>query len=36
MPKIVEFTKYVQEQGHNILEYVDIKELIKEIYRNVK
>ena len=36
MPKIVEFTKYAQEQGHNILEYVDIKELIKEIYRNVK
>lgn len=36
MPKIVEFTKYVHESGHNILEYTDIKELIKEIYRNVK
>ena len=36
MPKIVEFTKYAQECGHNILEYTDIKELIKELYRNVK
>ena len=35
MPKIVEFTKYAKEQGHNILEYTDIKELIKELYRNV-
>ncbi len=35
MPKIVEFTKYVQSTGHKILEYTDIKELIKEIYRNV-
>ena len=35
MPKIVEFTKYAQECGHNILEYTDIKELIKELYRNV-
>lgn len=36
MPKIVEFTKYAQECGHNILEYTDVKELIKELYRNVK
>ena len=36
MPKIVEFTKYAQECGHEILEYTDIKELIKELYRNVK
>ena len=35
MPKIVEFTKYAQECGHSILEYTDIKELIKEFYRNV-
>ena len=36
MPRIVEFTKYAHECGHNILEYTDIKELIKELYRNVK
>lgn len=36
MPKIVEFTKYSQNEGHEILEYTDIKELIKELYRNVK
>lgn len=36
MPKIIEFTKYAQESGHSILEYTDIKELIKELYRNVK
>lgn len=36
MPKIVEFTKYAQEMGHNILTYTDLKELIKELYRNVK
>ncbi len=36
MPKIIEFTKYAQDCGHNILEYTDIKELIKELYRNVK
>lgn len=35
VPPIVEFTKYVQTQNHNILEYTDIKELIKEIYRHV-
>ena len=35
MPKIVEFTKYAQEQGHSILEYTDLKELIKELYRKV-
>ena len=32
---IVEFTKCVQAMDHNILEYTDIKELIKEIYRHV-
>lgn len=36
MPAIVEFTKYAKANGHNILEYTDIKELIKELYRNVK
>lgn len=36
LPKIIEFTKYVQDCGYNILEYTDIKELIKELYRNVK
>lgn len=36
MPQIINFTKYAQEQGHNILEYTDLKELIKELYRNVK
>lgn len=36
LPKIVEFTKYAQEQGHDILEYTELKELIKELYRNVK
>ena len=36
MPKIVEFTKYAQNKGHKILEYTDLKELIKELYRNVK
>ena len=36
MPKIVEFTKYVNSLDHNILEYTDFKELIKEIYRNVR
>ncbi len=36
MPKIVEFTKYAQSKGHKILEYTDLKELIKELYRNVK
>ena len=35
MPKIVEFTKYVNSLGYNIIEYTDFKELIKEIYRNV-
>ncbi len=35
MPKIVEFTKYAKSQGHNILEYTDIKELIKELYRSI-
>ena len=36
MPKIVEFIKYVNSMGHDILEYTDIKELIKGLYRDVK
>lgn len=36
VPKIVEFTKYANELGHDILEYTDFKELIKELYRKVK
>jgi len=36
LPKIVEFIKYVNNQGHAILEYTDIKELIKGLYRDVK
>ena len=36
VPKIVEFTKYAQEEGHDILEYTELKELIKELYRNVR
>ena len=36
VPKIVEFTKYVNSKGHDILEYTDIKELIKGLYRDVK
>lgn len=35
MPKIIEFIKYVRDMGHCIEEYVDIKELIKGIYRDV-
>lgn len=36
VPKIVEFTKYVLSEGININSYVDLKELIKDIYRNLK
>jgi energy-coupling factor transport system ATP-binding protein len=36
VPKIVEFIKYVNNEGHDILEYTDIKELIKGLYRDVK
>ena len=36
MPKIVEFIKYVNDNGHDILEYTDLKELIKGLYRDVK
>ena len=35
MPKIVEFTKYAESLGHDIKKCLDIKELIKELYRNV-
>ena len=34
-PKIIEFIKYAKEKGHDIENYVDIKELIKGIYRDV-
>ncbi len=36
MPKIVEFTNYANSLDHDVLEYTDLKELIKELYRNVK
>ena len=36
IPKIVEFTKYAQLMGHDINEYTELKELLKELYRNVK
>ncbi|HIS17870.1 MAG TPA: ATP-binding cassette domain-containing protein [Candidatus Coprovivens excrementavium] len=36
MPNIISFTKYAQQEDHHISEYTDIKELIKELYRNVK
>ena len=36
LPKIIEFTNYVNSQGHKILKYVDLKELIKELYRKIK
>ena len=36
IPKIIEFTNYVNSLGHNILQYTEFNELIKEIYRNVK
>ena len=36
LPKIVEFIKYANYQGHDIEEYTDIKELIKGLYRDVK
>lgn len=35
MPKIIEFVKYVNENGHKIEEYTELKELIKGIYRDV-
>ncbi len=35
IPKIVEFTKYVESCGYDIKKCTDIKELIKELYRNV-
>mgnify|MGYP003571264118 CR=1 FL=1 len=33
MPKIIEFIKYINNNGKNIQETVDIYELIKDIYR---
>lgn len=35
MPLLIEFIKYVRSEGHDIDEYVDIKELIKGIYRDI-
>lgn len=35
MPKIVEFILYANKRGHKILNYTDIKELLKGIYRDV-
>lgn len=34
-PLIVEFIQYVNKKGHHIEEYIDLKELIKGIYRDV-
>ena len=36
MPKIIEFTRYAEVNGHDIKKCLDIKELIKELYRNVR
>ena len=36
IPKIIEFTKYAEYKGHDIKKCTDIKELIKELYRNVR
>ena len=35
IPKIIEFTKYAESKGYDIKKCTDIKELIKELYRNV-
>lgn len=35
MPEIVEFIMYVNQNGHKIENYTDLKELIKGIYRDV-
>ena len=35
-PKIVEFVQYVKEKDNKIKEYVDLKELLKAIFREVK
>lgn len=36
MPKIIEFVKMARKNGHELLDYVDVKELIKAIYRDVE
>jgi ABC-type dipeptide/oligopeptide/nickel transport system ATPase component len=36
MPKIIEFTRCAEVNGHDIKKCLDIKELIKELYRNVR
>ena len=35
-PKIVEFINSYNQNGHNLLPYTDIKELIKAVYRDAK
>ena len=36
IPKIIEFTKYAESKGDEIKKCTDIKELINELYRNVR
>jgi energy-coupling factor transporter ATP-binding protein EcfA2 len=36
IPDIISFINYVKKQGHNIDNYLDIKEIIKSIYRDVE
>lgn len=36
MPKIVEYIKYLNNKGHKMDNYIDIKELLKAIYRDVE
>ena len=33
MPKIIEFVKMARKNGHELLDYVDVKELIKYIVK---
>jgi energy-coupling factor transporter ATP-binding protein EcfA2 len=35
-PDIISFIKYIQASGHKIDHYLDIKEVIKSIYRDVE
>lgn len=35
-PKIVNFIKYINKKGHKFDSYIDIKELLKAIYRDVE
>ena len=36
MPKLIDFIKYVNKDGKKLLTYLDLKELIKGIYRDVE